>query len=71
MDKVISNLTQICTGKISLNNQVQEDFTGNINELLDNMIKMSIEYVGKSVARMTKYNKRKGLSYLLSKGFFY
>ena len=49
---------------------VNEVFTNDVNELLDALIKESIDYVGVPVAMMDRDHKIKGLKYLDSKGAF-
>jgi predicted transcriptional regulator YheO len=50
--------------------KVAQVYTGNVNELLDVMIKESIEYVGVPVAKMDREQKARGLKYLDKKGAF-
>ncbi len=50
--------------------KVAQVYTGNVNELLDALIKESIEYVGVPVAKMDREQKARGLKYLDGKGAF-
>jgi len=66
--KTISSITQRQADEFNAMETVDEDFTGDINELLDDMIKRSIEHAGKPVALMNKEDKIKGIRYLDEKG---
>ncbi len=52
------------------NRGVEQVYTNNVNELLDVLIKESIEHVGVPVAKMDKDQKVKGIKYLDKKGAF-
>lgn len=47
-----------------------EIISSDINELLEDLIHKSIQYVGKPVAMMTREDKIKGINYLYDKGAF-
>lgn len=47
-----------------------EPIVGNINDLLENLIRQSVELVGKPVARMSKEDKIKAISFLNDSGAF-
>jgi predicted transcriptional regulator YheO len=71
-EKALGVLTQ---GILNNNFQHAEDegtevFANDVNQLLDEIVKNSIAYVGKPVANMTKEDKIKGLTYLDQKGAF-
>ncbi|HAK46182.1 MAG TPA: hypothetical protein DCO79_09740 [Spirochaeta sp.] len=66
--KTIATITQRQNDEFNSEETVEEDFTGDINELLDDMIQRSIEHAGKPVALMTKADKIEGIRYLDEKG---
>lgn len=49
---------------------MKEDFSNDINDILDNLINESIEYVGKPTAHMHKEDKIKAIKYLNERGAF-
>lgn len=69
-EKTLSELTSKILGDSGNNtsNHVQEYFTGDVTELLDNLIQESIRHVGKPVGKMTKDDKKRGLQYLDARG---
>lgn len=50
--------------------QVAEYFTGEVGNLLDQLIQDSIRHVGKPVINMTKEDKKRGIQYLDTRGTF-
>ncbi|QTQ11274.1 transcriptional regulator [Treponema parvum] len=50
--------------------EVEEFFTGNIDDLLDKMLQETIRRIGKSVRDMTKEDKLQAIKYLDNKGIF-
>ncbi len=72
----ISHATSIMSQFINTSRDKREERNGvetifsNVNDLLDNLIEESNEYVGKPVAMMSKEDKIKAIHYLDKKGAF-
>lgn len=65
--KAIDNIV-VCNS--DSNDDCEEIIRADINELLEDLIHKSIQYVGKPVAMMTREDKIKGINYLYDKGAF-
>lgn len=49
---------------------MKEDFSNDINDILDNLITESIEYIGKPTSHMSKEDKIRAIKYLNDRGAF-
>ena len=67
-ERALASVTRQGAGTAAQGRLVEEIFTNDVNDLLENLIQASIKHVGKPVAMMTKDDKIEGIRYLDQKG---
>ncbi len=71
-ERAIGTITQgmLSNGFQHTGEEKHEVFASDVNQLLDELVKNSLSFVGKPVAKMTREDKIKGLRYLDERGAF-